>query len=63
MATPVQHPRLGQTAMVASPINFAGLQTGVRQVAALTPADTDDVLTELGYSREEIQLMRAEGVI
>ena len=63
MATPVQHPRLGQTAMVASPINFAGLQTGVRQVAPLTPADTDDVLTEVGYSREEIRLMRAEGVI
>ena len=63
MATPAQHPRLGETAMVASPINFEGLETSVRQVAPLTPADTDDVLAEVGYSPEEIESMRAEGVI
>ncbi|HLY78967.1 MAG TPA: CoA transferase [Caulobacteraceae bacterium] len=63
MATPVDHPRLGQTAMVASPLNLAGLETGVRQVAPLTPGDTDDVLAEIGYSPGEIAAMRTEGVI
>jgi formyl-CoA transferase len=63
MATPVNHPRLGETAMVASPINMEGLETGVRQVAPLTPGDTDDVLGEIGYSADQIAAMRAEGVI
>ncbi len=63
MATPVNHPRLGETEMVASPINMEGLETGVRQVAPLTPGDTDDVLGEIGYSADQIAAMRAEGVI
>ena len=56
MATPAQHPRTGQpeTEMVATPINMEGLETGVRQVAPLAPADTDDVLAEIGYSAAEI---------
>ena len=63
MATPVDHPRLGATRMVATPINMEGLETGVRQVAPLTPTDTDDVLTEIGYAAEEIAAMRAEQAI
>jgi formyl-CoA transferase len=63
MATPVKHPRLGETEMVASPINMEGLETGVRQVAPLTPGDTDDVLGEIGYSAEQIAALRAKGVI
>jgi crotonobetainyl-CoA:carnitine CoA-transferase CaiB-like acyl-CoA transferase len=63
MATPVDHPRLGQTAMVATPINMAGLETGVRQVAPLAPADTDAVLAEIGYQPDEIAAMRTDRVI
>ena len=63
MATPVAHPRLGATHMVATPINMDGLETGVRQVAPLAPGDTDDVLGEIGYSAAEIAAMRAERVI
>jgi formyl-CoA transferase len=63
MATPVDHPRHGATAMVATPINMAGLKTGVRQLAPLAPADTDDVLAEIGYSPAEIAEMRALGVV
>ena len=63
MATPAEHPRLGETQMVATPINMEGLETGVRQIAPLAPADTDDVLAEIGYSAAEIAQMRAERVI
>jgi crotonobetainyl-CoA:carnitine CoA-transferase CaiB-like acyl-CoA transferase len=63
MATPARHPRLGETQMVATPINMEGLETGVRQVAPLAPADTDDVLAEIGYSAADIAVMRAEHVI
>ena len=63
MATPASHPRLGETHMVATPINLEGLETGVRQVAPLAPADTDAVLAEIGYSAAEIAAMRSLGVI
>jgi formyl-CoA transferase len=63
IATPVSHPRLGEIEMVAAPINFEGLETGVRSVAPLAPTDTDAVLSEIGYSPAEIQSMRAEGAI
>jgi formyl-CoA transferase len=63
IATPVDHPRLGETEMVASPINIEGLETGVRSVAPLAPADTDAVLAEIGYSAAEIAAMHAERAI
>ena len=40
-----------------------GLETGVRSVAPLAPADTDAVLAEVGYSADEIAAMRTEGAI
>jgi formyl-CoA transferase len=63
MATVVTHPRLGETRMVATPINMAGLETGVRSVAPLAPEGTDTVLAEIGYAPAEIDAMRAEGAI
>ena len=63
MATPADHPRLGPTQMVDSPINMQGLETTVRAVAPLAAADTDQVLGELGYAPDEIAAMRAEGAI
>ena len=63
MASPVSHPRLGETRMVATPINMEGLETGVSRVAPLSPEDTDDVLGEIGYSLAQIAAMRADGVI
>ena len=63
MAEPVDHPRLGPTHMVATPINLEGLETGVRSVAPLAATDTDAVLAEAGYSADEIAEMRAEKAI
>jgi len=63
VATPVEHPRLGPTHMVASPIHLEGLTTGIRSVAPLTAEDTDAVLGELGYSAAEIDGMRRQGAI
>jgi formyl-CoA transferase len=63
MATPATHPRLGETHMVASPINLEGLETGVRSTAPLAPGDTEAVLAEVGYSADEIAEMHAQGAI
>jgi len=63
MAAPAEHPRLGATHMIDSPLNLEGLTTSIRSVAPLTAADTDAVLGELGYSGEEIAAMRRDGAI
>ncbi|HUO11748.1 MAG TPA: CaiB/BaiF CoA-transferase family protein [Caulobacteraceae bacterium] len=63
VATPAEHPRLGKTHMVATPIHLEGLATGVRSVAPLKAEDTDAVLAELGYSGAQIAEMRRQGAI
>jgi crotonobetainyl-CoA:carnitine CoA-transferase CaiB-like acyl-CoA transferase len=63
MAQPVDHPRLGATQMVASPINMDGVESPIHTVAPLAPADTDAVLAEIGYTDAEIAQMRADGAI
>ncbi len=63
MATAVDHPRMGATHMVDSPLNLEGLETRVRSVAPLAAGDTDAVLCELGYGEGEIAAMRRAGAI
>ncbi|MFI4936142.1 MAG: CaiB/BaiF CoA transferase family protein [Caulobacterales bacterium] len=63
MAAPVDHPRLGATHMVASPLNLEGLEKTVRSVAPPGPEHTDEVLAETGYSPEQIDALRTKGVI
>ncbi|HUZ11711.1 MAG TPA: CaiB/BaiF CoA-transferase family protein [Caulobacteraceae bacterium] len=63
LAQGVDHPRLGPTRMVASPLNLAGLDKQIRSVAPLTPEHTDAVLAELGYEAAEIEAMRRAGAI
>jgi formyl-CoA transferase len=63
MAAPADHPRIGATHMVDSPLNLEGLETRVRSVAPLAAADTDAVLSELGYGEAEIAEMRRAGAI
>jgi formyl-CoA transferase len=63
MAAPAEHPRLGATHMVDSPINMDGIETSIRQVAPLAAGETDAVLAEIGYGADEIAAMRAERAI
>ena len=63
MAAPVDHPRLGPTHMVASPLNLVGVDKAIRGAAPVQPENTDEVLASVGYSVEEIAAMRTEGAI
>jgi crotonobetainyl-CoA:carnitine CoA-transferase CaiB-like acyl-CoA transferase len=63
MAAPVDHPRLGPTHLVASPLNISGVDKAIRSVAQVTPENTDEVLASVGYSQSEIAAMRESGAI
>jgi formyl-CoA transferase len=63
VAAPVEHPRLGPTHMVASPLNITGADKTLRGAAPVRPEHTDEVLAAAGYGPEAIAQLRAEGVI
>jgi crotonobetainyl-CoA:carnitine CoA-transferase CaiB-like acyl-CoA transferase len=63
VAAPVEHPRLGPTHMVASPLNISGADKSLRGAAPIRPDHTDEVLAAAGYSAEELADMRSAGVI
>jgi formyl-CoA transferase len=63
MAAAVDHPRLGPTHMVASPLNLSGVDKAIRCVAPVLPEDTDAVLASVGYRDDEIATMRENGAV
>jgi formyl-CoA transferase len=63
VAAPVEHPRLGPTHMVASPLNISGADKSLRGAAPIRADHTDEVLAAVGYSAEELAEMRSAGVI
>ena len=63
MARPVTHPKLGEIRLVAQPIDISGLDPALRAAAPDPGEHTAEVLAELGYSADEIQAMRARGVV
>ena len=56
-------PHYGDTKIVASPLNFTGVKKEIRSPTPEAGADTDDVLEWLGYSKKDIEKMRASGAI
>jgi crotonobetainyl-CoA:carnitine CoA-transferase CaiB-like acyl-CoA transferase len=63
LATAMTHPKLGNTQVVNSAINFFGIPKGVRTPVAEAGEHTVEVLRSVGYSELEIDNMRAKGVI
>jgi crotonobetainyl-CoA:carnitine CoA-transferase CaiB-like acyl-CoA transferase len=63
MTEPVQHPALGRLDILRNAVRMTDGPTTVRTPSPDIGADTDEVLTELGYPREEIDRLHAQGVI
>lgn len=63
IGTPVHSPLFGDTRMVASPLNVSGASRKIRSNTPEPGAHTDEVLRAAGYSNDEIEKLRAHGVI
>jgi formyl-CoA transferase len=63
MTEPVEHPALGRLDILRNAVRMTGGPATVRAPSPELGADTDEVLTELGYPRAEIDRLRAQGVI
>jgi formyl-CoA transferase len=63
MTEPVEHPVLGRLDILRNAVRMAGAPGTVRTPSPDLGADTDAVLTELGYPRAEIDRLRAQRVI
>ena len=61
MAPKVQHPELGEVALVGQAIKLSRTPAELRTATAALGQHTDEVLRELGYSDGEVAAMRAEG--
>jgi formyl-CoA transferase len=63
MATPVVHPRLGKLELVASAITISGADKKIRSATPEGGQHTDEIMTELGYSKQEIEQFHKNGVV
>jgi crotonobetainyl-CoA:carnitine CoA-transferase CaiB-like acyl-CoA transferase len=62
VAASVPHPTAGTRRLVASPLNFAGVDKSLRTAAEITSVHTREVLAWLGYSEAEIAALQENGV-
>jgi crotonobetainyl-CoA:carnitine CoA-transferase CaiB-like acyl-CoA transferase len=63
MSQGVTSPALGLIELVAQPVTLSETPSSLRRAAPETGADTDEILQEYGYRRDEIAEFRRDGVI
>ncbi len=59
----LEHPEFGEYRTINFPVKFSATENGARGPAPETGQHTEEVLLEYGYSWEEIEGMKGEGVI
>jgi crotonobetainyl-CoA:carnitine CoA-transferase CaiB-like acyl-CoA transferase len=59
----VTHPRLGEIDLVAQPCEITGFDREIRTATPDLGEHNDEVLGSLGYGAEEIEKLKAAGVI
>ncbi len=63
MVVDAPHPRVPGYRSIGLPIEWDGRRPGVRRVPPLLGQDGEDVLTWLGYTRDDVRGLRARGVL
>jgi crotonobetainyl-CoA:carnitine CoA-transferase CaiB-like acyl-CoA transferase len=61
--TEVEHPVVGRTRMVTTPVRFHQNPASLRRTAPETGQHTEEVLLELGYDWDDIARLKDEGII
>jgi crotonobetainyl-CoA:carnitine CoA-transferase CaiB-like acyl-CoA transferase len=61
--TDIEHPVAGKARLLNSPVRFTGTPAEIKTAAPQLGAHTEEVLLETGYSWEELQKLKEEGVI
>ena len=61
--TEIEHPVVGRTRMVTTPVRFHQNPASLRHTAPETGQHTEDVLLELGYDWDDIARLKDEGII
>ena len=63
MAAPVAHPTLGNIELVAQPVHLSGAPSNIRTPTPDLGEHNDEVLSEAGYTPDEIHELRKTGAI
>lgn len=63
MIQEMDHPRCGKIQQVGFPVKFSGMKTEMGQSPPLLGEHTEEVLLSLGYFKDEILILKSEGVI
>ena len=63
MVVEVDHPKAGRTRALGNPLKFSETPTHVSRAAPLLGQHTDEVLRDLGYSPDQIRVLRSEGAV
>jgi crotonobetainyl-CoA:carnitine CoA-transferase CaiB-like acyl-CoA transferase len=59
----IEHPKMGASNLVGSPINMSGTPPKFFRAAPLLGENTEEVLAKLGYDRNAVKDFKASGVI
>ena len=63
LATPIEHPQLGEIQVLGLPVTLSRTPGGVRTPTAEKGEHSEEILSELGLSAEEIQQLREDEVV
>jgi crotonobetainyl-CoA:carnitine CoA-transferase CaiB-like acyl-CoA transferase len=63
MAQPVHSPALGDLTILGHPVSFGPTRVPLRSAAPELGQDNEDILTGLGYSKDQIADLAQRGVV
>jgi succinate--hydroxymethylglutarate CoA-transferase len=63
MVVEVEHPACGPIKLVNTPVKFSHAKPGVRSAPPTLGQHTNEILTSLGMSDDDIGKLKAEGVV
>jgi formyl-CoA transferase len=59
----INHPTAGRIKLMKNPIHFGDIDLDIYRHPPLLGEHTEEILTELGYSKDDIKVLREKGVI